>query len=99
MRELRVLVSPCVYVHRLAQESAWVGHAVRSLGDGSRWRSVSDMCELSMLMRTWVLAATTAGTTSTWAALLLLLLSLRALLLLLLLLLRASMCKWITTTL
>ena len=82
MRELRVLVSPRVHVHRLAQESAWVGHAVRSLGDGSRWRGISDMCELSMLMRTWVLAATTAGTTSTWAALLLLLLSLRALLLL-----------------
>ena len=89
MRELRVLVSPRVHVHRLAQESAWVGHAVRSLGDGSRWRGVSDMCELSMLMRTWVLAATTAGTTSTWAALLLLLLSLRALLLLLLRLLGA----------
>ena len=80
MRELRVLVSPRVHVHRLAQESAWVGHAVRSLGDGSRWRGVSNMCELSMLMRTWLLATTTTRTSSTRTALLLLL-SLRTLLL------------------
>ena len=79
MREGRVLVFPVVLVHRLAQKGAWVDHGGRALGDGGE-RSVSDMCELSMLMRTWLLATTTTRTSSTRTALLLLL-SLRTLLL------------------
>ena len=72
MRELRVLVSPRVHVHRLAQESAWVDYGGRALGDSGE-HSVSDMCELSVLVRTWLLATTTTRTASTRTALLLLL--------------------------
>ena len=79
MREGRVLVFPVVLVYRLAQKGAWVNHGGRALGDSGKC-SVSDMCELSMLVRTWLLATTTTRTSSTRTALLLLL-SLRTLLL------------------